>query len=255
MYSVLTPELPVSAIGVPLLGLSGSLTLRDCPPSHDDWKTLREALFFRLRRKGLYRLHWLTEWQKRGVPHLHFAAWFLQSVVVININQPALSDSELAQVLSYLISADWLSISSVYRSSGLSQVVKPMSNELGWLQYLSKHAARGAAHYQRAQGSIPSGWEGMTGRMWGHLGDFPTHEPLGLELDDCGWFRFRRIVRGWRCAQARSERKVSPGRIKPLVVCSAALIFLFRVFVAFLNGFPLLLVFRLFTGFLPVDIL
>ena len=66
LYSVLTPELPVSAIGVPLLGLSGSLTLRDCPPSHDDWKTLREALFFRLRRKGLYRLHWLTEWQKRG---------------------------------------------------------------------------------------------------------------------------------------------------------------------------------------------
>ena len=113
-----------------------------------------------------------------------------------------------------------------------------MSNELGWLQYLSKHAARGAAHYQRAQGSIPSGWEGMTGRMWGHLGDFPTHEPLGLELDDCGWFRFRRIVRGWRCAQARSERKVSPGRIKSarrMLCCSD---FSLRVFVAFLNGFP-----------------
>lgn len=214
LYSVLTPELPVSAIGAPLLGLSGSLTLRDCPPSHDDWKTLREAFFVRLRRKGLYRLHWLTEWQKRGVPHLHFAAWFLQSVVVININQPALSDFELAQVLSSLISADWLSISSVYRSSGLSQEVKPISDELGWLQYLSKHAARGAVHYQRAEGSIPSGWEGMTGRMWGHLGNFPVREPFGLELDDCGWFRFRRIVRGWRCAQARSERKVSPGRIK-----------------------------------------
>ena len=135
-------------------------------------KLSEKLCFFRLRRKGLYRLHWLTEWQKRGVPHLHFAAWFLQSVVVININQPALSDSELAQVLSYLISADWLSISSVYRSSGLSQVVKPMSNELGWLQYLSKHAARGAAHYQRAQGSIPSGWEGMTGRMGGILAIF-----------------------------------------------------------------------------------
>ena len=114
-----------------------------------------------------------------------------------------------------------------------------MSNELGWLQYLSKHAARGAAHYQRAQGSIPSGWEGMTGRMWGHLGDFPTHEPLGLELDDCGWFRFRRIVRGWRCAPARSEKKSQSGRIKSarrrMLCCSD---FLFRVFVAFLNGFP-----------------
>ena len=50
------------------------------------------------------------------------------------------------------------------------------------------------------------------------------------------------------------EKSVQVG-LNPLVVCSAALIFLFRVFVAFLNGFPLLLVFRLFTGFLPVDIL
>ena len=180
----------------------------------------------------MYRLHWLTEWQKRGVPHLHFAAWFLQSVVVININQPALSDSELAQVLSYLISADWLSISSVYRSSGLSQVVKPMSNELGWLQYSSKHAARGAAHYQRAQGSIPSGWEGMTGRMWGHLGDFPTHEPLGLELElmIVVGFGFGGFVRGWRCALklVLKEKSVQVG-LNPLVVCSAALIFLSRV--------------------------
>ena len=80
---------------------------------------LSEALFFRLRRKSFVSPALVNQWQKRGVPHLHFAAWFLQSVVVININQPALSDSELAQVLSYLISADWLSISSVYRSSGL----------------------------------------------------------------------------------------------------------------------------------------
>ena len=48
LYSVLTPELPVSAIGVPLLGLSGSLTLRDCPPSppsHDDWKNSEKLCF------------------------------------------------------------------------------------------------------------------------------------------------------------------------------------------------------------------
>ena len=88
LYSVLTPELPVSAIGVPLLGLSGSLTLRDCPPSHDDWKTLREALFFRLRRKGLYRLHWLTEWQKRGFLTFTLQHGFCNQLLLsISINQ------------------------------------------------------------------------------------------------------------------------------------------------------------------------
>jgi len=42
--------------------------------------------------------------------------------------------------------------------------------------------------------------------MWGHLGDFPTREPLGLELDRLGWFQFRRIVRAWRLANARIQK-------------------------------------------------
>lgn len=81
-------------------------------------------------------------------------------------------------------------------------------DDVGWLQYLSKHASRGAAHYQRAMSTIPKGWQ-KTGRMWGHLGDFPTREPQGLELDDRDWFKFRRIVRGWRLAQARGRKLFS----------------------------------------------
>jgi len=150
-----------------------------------------------MRRKGLYRLHWLTEWQKRGVPHLHFAAWFLQPE----------SEYEVA-ILPALVKADWLQLTAPYRSSGKGQEVKPITDEVGWLQYLSKHASRGAAHYQRAMSTIPKGWQ-KTGRMWGHLGDFPTREPQGLELDDRGWFKFRRIVRGWRLAQARGRKSFS----------------------------------------------
>jgi hypothetical protein len=101
-----------------------------------------------------------------------------------------------------IIKADWLQLSASYRSSVAAQDIKPISDDLGWLQYLSKHAARGAAHYQRAIGSHPVGWQ-KTGRMWGHLGDFPTSEPLGLDLDNAGWYQFRRIVRRWRISNAR----------------------------------------------------
>lgn len=209
LYSVVSSDLPVSVDGRPLVGLSGSLTLRRTPETHEDWKKLREALFFRLRCKGLYRLHWLTEWQSRGAPHLHFAAWFDLAVV----ERLASSYGVPAAALPALVKADWLQLSAPFRSGTDAQHVEPIFDDLGWLQYLSKHASRGAAHYQRAIGSIPKGWE-KTGRMWGHLGDFPTREPLGLELDDLGWFCFRRVVRRWRIAQARSSKGPRGRRVR-----------------------------------------
>jgi hypothetical protein len=195
--------------------LALSFTLRDCPPSHEDWKKLREAFFFRLRCKGLYRLHWLTEWQKRGVPHLHAALWFDVDAVLAYMakNWPALPARSFLDAFPVLLKADWLQLTAPYRSSVGAQDIKVINDDLGWLQYLSKHAARGAAHYQRAIGSMPAGWQ-KTGRMWGHLGDFPTSEPLGLDLDSSGWFQFRRIVRRWRIAQARSDKKPSARRIR-----------------------------------------
>lgn len=207
LYSVRSQELQYSADGRPLVGVAGSLTLKDCPASHEEWISLRRALVERFRRKGLYRLHWLTEWQKRGCPHLHFAAWFDLGKVDALCAKLDLPGTALFP----LIKADWLMLSAPYRSSDQAQHLSPISNELGWLQYLSKHASRGAAHYQRASSTIPQGWQ-KTGRMWGHLGDFPTREPLGLELDRQGWFRFRRIVRAWRLAHARI--RISPKRIQ-----------------------------------------
>lgn len=211
LYSICSPELPASADGTPLLGLALSFTLRDCPPSHEDWQKLRLAFFHRLRRRGLYRLHWLTEWQKRGVPHLHAALWFDVATVHAYMSKhwPTLP----VQAFPALLKLDWLQLTAPYRSSTGAQDIKPINDDLGWLQYLSKHAARGAAHYQRAIGSMPAGWQ-KTGRMWGHLGDFPTREPLGLDLDSAGWFQFRRVVRRWRIAQARSDRKPSARRIR-----------------------------------------
>ncbi len=210
LYSVRSAALPVSSDGVPLLGLALSLTVLDCPPTHQDWKKLREAFFFRLRLRGLYRLHWLTEWQKRGVPHLHAAAWF--DAVAVEVWMQNHHPELPVAAFPAIVRCDWLELTAPYRSSAKGQEVKPITNDLGWLQYLSKHAARGAAHYQRAFSTMPKGWQ-KTGRMWGHLGNFPVSEPLGLELDRPGWFRFRRIIRSWRLASARSEKKVSGRRI------------------------------------------
>jgi hypothetical protein len=143
---------------------------------------------------GLYRLHWLTEWQKRGVPHLHFAAWF---------NMPE-SDYD-QQVLPVLIKADWLYLTCRLRSSDKGQHVEPFFNELGWLQYLAKHCSRGAAHYQRDNENIPDGWK-KTGRMWGHSKKWPTTKPKDIEFDNIHvWYDVRRIVRSWRISNARSE--------------------------------------------------
>lgn len=203
LYSVRSDELSVGSDGSPLLGLALSFTLRDCPPAHEDWKKLREAFFFRLRLRGLYRLHWLTEWQKRGVPHLHAAVWF--DLVAVEAWMSKHHQGLPLAAFPAIIKGDWLQLTAPYRSSVLAQNIDPIRNDLDWLQYLSKHAARGAAHYQRAIGSHPVGWQ-KTGRMWGHIGDFPTSEPLGLSLDNPGWFQFRRIVRRWRIANARQGK-------------------------------------------------
>ncbi len=210
LYSVRSPELLCSADGEPLIGLSASLTLRRIPESHDEWVSIRRAFVKRLGRKGLYRLHWLTEWQRRGAPHLHSAMWFYRWAA----ERVAARDGWPVEAFPALVKADWLGLTTArYRAEPDGQVINPIFDEVGWLQYLSKHAARGAAHYQRALGSIPAGWE-KTGRMWGHIGDFPTSEPLGLDLDDLGWFEFRRVVRGWRLSQSRVSKEPRGRRIR-----------------------------------------
>lgn len=183
-------------------GVACSLTVRDCPPTHEDWRKTREAWLERLRRMGRVRIHWLTEWQARGVPHLH---------AIVYYPDPG-SDLE-RQRLTLMTMGHWLAVSAPWGSRQQAQHVAEVTDSVGWLQYLSKHAARGAGHYQRAGSGIPEGWQ-KTGRMWGHVGDWPTEDPVSLELDWSGWFRFRRLCRSYRLAKARSYRHPHPGAIQ-----------------------------------------
>ena len=49
-------------------GVALTLTVRDCPPTADDWHRLRRAWEKRMVRAGMLRLHWVTEWQRREFP-------------------------------------------------------------------------------------------------------------------------------------------------------------------------------------------
>lgn len=173
-------------------GVALTLTLRDCPPTAADWHKLRRAWIKRMERAGMVRLHWVTEWQRRGVPHLHCAIWW-----------PDRYD------LSTPIRA-WCALAGdAYGAAVGGQHARIIDGPVGWFQYLSKHAARGVKHYQRSAENMPDGWKRKTGRVWGHVGDWPLQEAVRFNLEDQhgdgGWFAYRRLVRSWRRADARAS--------------------------------------------------
>lgn len=182
------------------VGYAVTLTLRDCPPDSDAWHRLRRAWEKRMVRAGMTRMHWVTEWQRRGCPHLHGAVWWPKEMV-----QHFGHDWLKAKMLN-----DWVYLAGRDYGAGFrGQQAHVITGAVGWFQYLSKHAARGVKHYQRSSENVPEAWKLKTGRMWGKVGEWPTREKIKLNLQDQhgdgGWFAYRRLVRGWRTADARAS--------------------------------------------------
>ena len=184
--------------------VAATLTLKHCPPDSTSWHRLLSILMKRLRRLGLVRGHWVTEWQRRGVPHLHCALYFTH-----DNGQPTHTgrDGEAARVwrLPVTLAAIWCDIASEYGPKPSAQHITPITDAVGWFGYVSKHAARGVSHYQRNPENIPPAWQKKTGRVWGKVGTWPTRDAVELELSSDAFWRFRRLVRGWRKADARSS--------------------------------------------------
>lgn len=167
------------------VGYAVTLTLRNCPETAADFHRFRRAWLKRVERMGAIRIHWVIEWTARGVPHLHAAVYF---------------EEQLPR--EEWLAVHWMLAVGDENVTGLQgQDVKKISGALGWLKYLSKHAGRGASHYQRR--GHPEGWD-RTGRMWGHTGQWPVVEPIeipGLAAHE--FYRVRRIMRSWAVADAR----------------------------------------------------
>ncbi|WP_063665540.1 hypothetical protein [Aliivibrio fischeri] len=189
---------PQSFGGDDQFGIAFTFTIRDCPDTSDDWHTIRTNFIKRLRRLGMLRLHWVTEWQRRGVPHLHGIAFFPYE------SCKAVDSSGIPVGLGHVITEHWISVAGKYGASPNGQHLKTVTDIKGWFKYLSKHASRGADHYQRSSSGIPCGWV-KTGRVWGHCGDWVTDEPHQLSVSNEFYFALRRIVRKWRQSDARSS--------------------------------------------------
>nr|CRY96709.1 hypothetical protein [uncultured prokaryote] len=168
-------------------GYAITLTVATTPPSAAAWHAVRTAWIKRLQRAGMTRLHWVIEWQERGTPHLHVAAYW---------------DHELTALERAEIVAAWLAAASDYGPSWGAQLVKPVTGVTGWFEYMTKHASRGLQHYQRA--GIPPGWE-TSGRLWGHVGEWPVEPPIEVIAPAHVGPRFRRLVCSWRVARARED--------------------------------------------------
>jgi len=169
-------------------GYALTLTLRRCPESFEAWLRLRDVFIMRLRRLGMIRLHWVTEWQRRGVPHLHCALWL-----------PHTCNSDV-------LTSCWLAgLADQFGALPCGQTVVPIYGAIGWFKYVSKHAARGLYHYQRSPDAVPKHWA-KTGRMWGRVGSWPTCDPSKVEISRYGGWVYRRLVRNWRIADARAMR-------------------------------------------------
>lgn len=178
-------------------GFAVTLTIRNCPPTSDEWHYAVNQYFKSLARllsytgHTLLRYHYVIEWQRRGVPHLH-AAIYTTLGVATGWNVPS------------LFLRSWIPYGSKFGCSESAQHLAPIHDAIGWCQYVAKHAARGVKHYQRTSANIPEGWT-KTGRMWGKGGDWPIKEPVRFDVDNRGYHTLRRWARSWRKADARMD--------------------------------------------------
>lgn len=178
--------------GLPSIGMAFTGTIKDCPPTSDDWHALRNAFIRRLKRLGMILHHYVTEWQRRGIPHLH-GMFFFESA------------TPNGKILPIAVQEAWLAVSAPYGSTSRGVHMAPLTDRLGWAQYEAKHAARGVNHYQRCKENIPPAWLGKTGRVWGKGGDWPTQSSMVMATSGPVFWRFRRLVRSWRISSARAS--------------------------------------------------
>lgn len=184
----------VKADYLPPLCYAVTLTFRDCPASHEEFQRIREAMFDRLRRLGMDRMHWVVEWTKRGLPHIHACIYPDGSALIGAVTRGTTYRAEIIR--------HWLELTEHLGTRARAQHVVEVDRLNGWFEYMAKHASRGQKHYQRSAEGMPEAWH-KTGRMWGYTGHWPRMDTK-LEVDGKAFFMLRRMSRSWLKAQARA---------------------------------------------------
>ena len=167
----------------------------------------------------MLRLHWVMEFQRRGVPHLHCAIWYepneLDPLTMKRADRVRFVDGMESiarhgeqwegtnRYVAAMAVGDWLDLAEPFGAGIKGQHARPIIESVGWFQYLAKHCGRGKDHYQRQMDSLPDAWE-KSPRVWGKRGQWVTEDPIEIELTDREWYRIRRLVRYQRVARCRA---------------------------------------------------
>ena len=177
-------------------GVFLTLTLRDLPPTSADWTRLVSAFLKRMRRTGIARYHWVVEFQRRGVPHLHVVAYWEQSP---------------SEILGHDPVGHWLAVAEPFGADPKGQEMRWCDQRVELLAYMAKHSARTADHYQRARMALPVGWHSV-GRLWGasSAGSWPT-STLTFDFNDTAFYRLRRLYRGYVRSKASTRLAIAQG--------------------------------------------
>lgn len=170
-------------------GWALTLTVGETPENAAVWHAARKAFQMRLNRDGAELQHWVIEWTAKGRPHMHMAVY----------GPGDLSRTALMHWLDVCDKNGW-------PVSARAQHITPITGATGWLQYVSKHASRGVAHYQRL--GAPPGWE-RTGRLWGKSDGWPVESPLVVDLESHEFHRYRRLVLAYQ------RRRMIRAGVKP----------------------------------------
>lgn len=176
-------------------GFALSLTVGRMPDSTEQWKKILNVYLQRIRRMGAIRYHWVIEWQKRGVPHVHMSAYFY------------VPEQHLAR-FTYQLKQAWIDCTVSLGSSPRAQHCQFIQDPQFWFKYVCKHAARGEEHYQRQSGAYPKQWT-SSGRLWGKGGDWPTSEEKHSDLTFQRYHFFRRMV--WRYQESKTKIELCKG--------------------------------------------
>jgi hypothetical protein len=169
-------------------GFAVTLTIRDCPPSPESWQRLVNNWFKRQARRHMLRAHWVMEFQRRGVPHLHCAVWFADEVM---------------GGLTHAMISDWVELAGEYGAGIKAQDVRPLTPGVGWFIYLGKHASRSYAHYQRQRASLPDTWQ-KSPKVWGRRGKFVVQAPEDTAIRRRAFHRIRRVAISLDAARLRA---------------------------------------------------
>jgi hypothetical protein len=179
----------------PFQAVCYTLTMPFAPPSAAIFSTMISTLRKAMFRRGVILDHWVIEWTKRGIPHLHGLLVYSPDMLIFVV-------SEVRDI--------WLSICKKRRipANWKGQHCEAVQCLRAWCLYVAKHAGRGARHYQRQRDTLPDGWK-KTGRMWGKSLDWPLSEEKGI-VNIFVFHQFRRMVR--RYLVAESKTKLSQSR-------------------------------------------